>query len=119
MKNDSHINKKKNARYKGNYYENIALQYMIDLGFVLIKKNFYSRYGEIDLIMQKDNILHFIEVKSSSSFHPLYNITHKKLEKLTKTIHVFLEQQNSTAHFCLDAISIHNNQIVFIENITL
>lgn len=105
-------------RQKGRHYEQIALEYLITLGFELIEQNFHSRYGEIDLIMKKDSILHFIEVKSSHCMNPLANITPKKLERLTKTIHVFLEQGQISSHFCIDAISIYKDNIMLIENIT-
>lgn len=100
------------------HYEQIALSYLTNMGFQFIAQNFYSRYGEIDLIMQKDSILHFIEVKSSHYIQPLLNITPKKLERLIKTIYVFLEQEKLTCHFCIDAISIYQDDITFIENIT-
>lgn len=104
---------------KGNYYEDIALQYLLSLDFIFIDKNFHCKYGEIDLIMQKNDILHFIEVKSCSSFYPTYNITAKKIEKLTKTIYLFLTKHNLTLDFCIDAVSIYGNKIELIENITL
>ena len=52
-----------------------------------------TRHGEIDLIMQKDSVLHFIEVKSSKCMQPLEKITPKKIEKITKTINIFLKQK--------------------------
>lgn len=135
------MKKKKNTRNKGNFYEEIALQYLLSNGFIFIKKNFYTPFGEIDLIMQKGNVLHFIEVKSSNRFNPLYNITEKKLEKLMKTIDIFMQNydfsniildtnidsksnldSNNTEnkpHFCIDALSIYNNEVHFIENITM
>ena len=107
-----------NTRQKGRHYEQIALEYLLSLGFELIAQNFHSRYGEIDIIMQKDSTLHFIEVKSSHCMQPLLKITPKKLERLTKTIYVFLEEKQLTKHFCIDAISIYKDNITFIENIT-
>ena len=107
-----------NTRQKGSHYEQVALEYLLALGFEFIARNFHSRYGEIDLIMQKDSILHFIEVKSSNYMQPLLKITEKKLERLTKTIYIFLEQQNITKNFCIDAISIYKDNVTFIENIT-
>lgn len=107
-----------NTRQKGKHYEQIALEYLLSLGFELVSQNFHSRYGEIDLIMQKDSILHFIEVKSSNYMQPLLKITSKKLERITKTIYIFLEQRNLTQHFCIDAIGIYRDNITFIENIT-
>lgn len=105
-------------RQKGKHYEQVALEYLISLGFEFVEQNFHSRYGEIDLIVKKDSILHFVEVKSSHCINPLVNITPKKLEKLTKTIHVFLDQRQIISHFCIDAVSIYKDNITFIENIT-
>ena len=112
-------NNKKNNRKNGDLYEDIALQYLLSRDFIFIDKNFYSKYGEIDLIMQKGEILHFIEVKSSSSFNPLYKITDKKLEKMIKTIYIFCDKNNIKLDFCIDAIGIYKDNITFIENITI
>lgn len=115
------MKKKKNSRKKGSFYEEIALQYLLSNGFIFIEKNFYTQYGEIDLIMQKGNVLHFIEVKSSNKFNPLYNITEKKLEKITKTIDIFMQSYDfcNIESICIDALSIYNNEVHFIENITI
>ncbi|RDU71545.1 YraN family protein [Helicobacter aurati] len=110
---------KKNTRKIGTHYEEIALQYLSDRGFSFIAKNFYSRYGEIDLIMQKEEVLHFIEVKSATSLNPLIKITPTKLEKMIKTIYVFLAKHHYSCSFCLDALAIQGKQILFIENITI
>ena len=110
---------KKNASEIGKYYEDIALQYLSSKGFNLIAKNFYSCYGEIDLIMYKDNILHFIEVKSSKFMNPLFKITPNKMDKLIKTIHIFLMQYDYPYNFCIDALGIYKDTICFIENITM
>ena len=107
-----------NNRQSGRHYEAIALEYLISLGFSFIEKNFHSRYGEIDLIMQKDSILHFIEVKSSHYMQPLEKITPKKIEKITKTINIFFKQRQISYPFCIDALSIYKDNIVLIENIT-
>ncbi len=111
--------KNSNARSKGRHYEQIALEYLISLDFEFIARNFHSKYGEIDLIMKKDSVLHFVEVKSSSYMNPLLNITTEKIQRLIKTIHIFLEHQKISCDFCIDAISIYNDKINFIENITI
>ncbi len=116
---DSNIDiKLDSTRTKGDYYEKIAMQYLVSIGFSFMAKNFYTKYGEIDLVMKKDSILHFIEVKSSSCLNPLLNITPKKLQRLTKAIHVFIANQGIDCDFCIDAISIYKDNISFIENIT-
>ena len=104
---------------KGKYYEDLALEYLCNMGFEYIGRNFYIRYGEIDLILKKDNILHFIEVKYSSVMNPLLKINHKKLDRIIKSIEIFMQQNNLSNHFCIDAVSIYKNQISFIENVTI
>ncbi|STQ85949.1 YraN family protein [Helicobacter muridarum] len=111
-----------NTRKIGNHYEDLALKYLCERGFVFIDRNFYSQYGEIDLIMQKEETLHFIEIKGTSSIkspNPLLKITTAKLEKMTKTIHIFLEKRKYYYNFCIDALAIQDNNITFIENITI
>jgi putative endonuclease len=46
--------------------EELACQYLEQLGYEIIKRNHTDRVGEIDIIAYKDYIIHFIEVKSVS-----------------------------------------------------
>lgn len=57
-------NNKLNSRQKGNIAENKAKEYLLNNGFEIITSNYYTPYGEIDIIATKDDIYHFIEVKS-------------------------------------------------------
>ena len=47
------------SKQKGNWAENIACQWLIKQGLILKQKNFYTRYGEIDLIMSDQHSLYF------------------------------------------------------------
>ena len=51
------------SKQKGNWAENIACQWLVKQGLTLKQKNFYTRYGEIDLIMSDSSQLIFLEVK--------------------------------------------------------
>lgn len=48
----------------GDYGEDIACKFLISKGYKIIDKNFRNRFGEIDLICFKNNILTFTEVKT-------------------------------------------------------
>ena len=74
---------------------------------------------EIDIIAVKDEVLHFIEVKSGSSFEPLYNITPKKLQHVINTAYRFMQKKNLDLAFQIDAISVQNGSCELTENITL
>jgi putative endonuclease len=105
----------------GNYNEDIATRFLIQNGFLIVERNFYARkLGEIDIIAQKDGVLHFIEVKSSrGSFDPIYNITPSKVHKLINSAHYYLKTKRLDMTFCIDALIIRGSDIELIENITL
>ncbi len=62
----SHLNRPffKHKRAKGNAGESIACVYLERQGFMVIVRNYQKKWGEIDIIAQKEGILHFFEVKS-------------------------------------------------------
>lgn len=105
----------------GNQSEELAVKYLEKNGFLIIDRNFYaSRLGEIDIIAKKNDILHFIEVKSSrKNFEPIYNITPTKLNKLIKSANYYLKQKKLDFAWCIDALVIKNGKIELIENITI
>ena len=52
-----------NKRSIGNEKENLAALYFSQTGYDIVEKNFYSRFGEIDLVVKKEDTLVFAEVK--------------------------------------------------------
>lgn len=56
------------SKEKGKVYEERGCEYLRENGFEIIERNFFSRFGEIDIIALKDNVLHFIEVKGSEKY---------------------------------------------------
>lgn len=105
-------------RKKGFIAENRAAKYLADNGFELIDKNYYTPYGEIDIVAKKDNVLHFIEVKSGRNFNPLLNITERKMSRLCKSVLIYLSKNNLDSIYCIDVISIQNEEISFISNVS-
>ena len=109
-----------NTKNKGNLAENKACQFLEKNNFKIIERNFYFKGGEIDIIAFKENILHFIEVKSGSNFEPIFNITPTKLKRIIKGAYIYMKKNkiNSTP-FCIDAIIVKEDLIEHIQNITL
>lgn len=107
------------SRAMGDLAEEKACDYIRSLGFQIIERNFTLRGGEIDIIAIKDQVLHFIEVKSGSSYDPLYNITPSKLEHVINTAHRFMQKKKLDLAFQIDAVSVQKNHCRLIENITL
>jgi len=103
----------KGHNQKGQYAENLALNYLQKKGLIQLQKNFSCRHGEIDLIMRDNEFIVFIEVRyrNKTQFgHPLETINYAKQKKIIKTIHYFLiknPQYNQLA--CrIDAVAIHS-----------
>ncbi|MCQ2969158.1 MAG: YraN family protein [Clostridium sp.] len=69
----------------GRYGENIAANYLINNGYKILNRNFQTRYGEVDIIGHKDDIIIFFEIKSryTDSFGaPLESVTCYKQGKI-------------------------------------
>ncbi len=85
------MSKQKNKTL-GNLGENLAADYLIKQGYKIIKRNFRTRYGEIDIIAQDKDTLAFIEVKTrkSSSFgSPEESLTSRKIKHLIKAVNYY------------------------------
>ena len=107
-----------NTKTKGNLAEDKAVKFLINKGYKIIDRNFYFKGGEIDIIALKDDIIHFIEVKSGKNFEPVYNITPLKLKRIIKGATIYMKKHNLKNAFCIDAIIIKDS-IEHLKNLTL
>ncbi|MEK7535698.1 MAG: YraN family protein [Patescibacteria group bacterium] len=48
----------------GKLGEDVACKYLTKHGYKVIERNYWKKWGEIDVIAIKDNAYHFVEVKS-------------------------------------------------------
>lgn len=108
------------TKAKGNIAEERACEYLVRLGYRIIDRNVYNRFGEIDIIALRNNVLHFVEVKSGVTYESaVNNITRSKLQKLTRTLQTYLQQKKLNIDYCIDALIVSDDGIEWIENITL
>lgn len=78
---------------KGNTGEDAACDYLKKKKYNIIKRNFRCRYGEVDIIVCKDGVLSFVEVKTwdaLDSFDLSYVINSKKLKRISNASRVFI-----------------------------
>jgi putative endonuclease len=108
------------SRAKGNLAEVLACGFLYDKGYTIIEQNFYSRFGEIDIIALKEEVLHFVEVKSANDYESaIQNITPRKLSRLIKTGYVYLKKNGLNVDFMYDAVIVTPQKTWHVENITL
>ena len=107
------------SRAKGNLAEDKASEFLLENGFIIAERNFYSCFGEIDIISIKDEVLHFIEVKSGLDYESaIQNITPQKLSRLIKTGNVYMKKNSLDVDFVYDAVIVTPKTVELVENIT-
>ena len=75
-------------RGKGDLYETKTIEYIESLDFNVLDRNYYSRFGELDIIAKDENTLVFIEVKYRSNGnygHPSESIHYYKRRNIINT----------------------------------
>jgi len=92
----------KNNEKIGKLGEDIVCRYLLKRGFSIVEKNYWKKWGEIDIIAEKSNVLHFIEVKSVSKeteeqvtremneYNPEEMVHKWKLKRLSRVIQTYL-----------------------------
>lgn len=58
--------KKQLNKATGTLGENLACEYLQQRGFVILDTNYWKKYGEIDVIARKSEMVYFVEVKTVS-----------------------------------------------------
>lgn len=91
----------------GRIGEDTACKFLMKQGFSIIERNYWKKWGEIDIIAQKAKKLHFVEVKTVSrenlaeevtreidSYQPEENVHPAKLKRLGRTIQTYLLEKD-------------------------
>ena len=66
----------------GDKGENFVAQWLKNKSFKIIAQNYKTKYGEIDIIAQKDVVLAFIEVKTrKTKYFPISNVVNYTKQK--------------------------------------
>lgn len=76
--------------------EELACKYLIKQGHKIMERNYYSLWGELDIVSFKDGCIYFVEVKTRSSADygsGLESITSRKINSMKRTIEVYLRQK--------------------------
>ena len=89
-----------NSQKIGELGEDIACKFLMKRNFSIIERNYTKKWGEIDIIAEKEGKLYFVEVKSRSvgsldyvsyeTTRPEENMHFWKRKRLAKTLETYL-----------------------------
>ncbi|MBN1299604.1 MAG: YraN family protein [Melioribacteraceae bacterium] len=94
----------------GNEGENIAADLLKKKNYKIIKRNYRSGKGEVDIIAQDGDTLVFVEVKSRRNLEygmPVYAVTKAKQMQLKKIAEAFISENNIKDTDCrIDVVTV-------------
>ncbi len=109
-------------RIVGDHGESLACTWLRQHGFSILDQNVSNQFGEIDIIALKQNVVHFIEVKTRQQ--PTFgfgvdSVDQRKLRAIINTAQTLASVRFAGRPYCLDVLSIDQGVIRFFENITV
>ena len=96
--------------------EDVACIYLKNHGFNVVDRNYSKPWGEIDIVAEKDGIVHFIEVKAVSRatpedgsrepYRPEEMATRAKLHRVSRTASLYMESKRDEREYQIDVIGV-------------
>lgn len=113
------------ARERGKWGEELALEYLKNKRYGLVAKSWRSRFGEIDIIVKNREFIVFVEVKlrrNADFAQAREYVGYAKQKKLTATAQLWLSSHRTSLQPRFDVIEIYApddtqpKEIIHIEN---
>ncbi|MDO8183925.1 MAG: YraN family protein [bacterium] len=110
------MKEKTQKQVTGEKGEQLACDFLVQKGHKIIDRNYRQKWGEIDIISQKDKVWHFVEVKTvvrerlrEDDYEPEDNIHPWKIKRLSRAIETYILQHHidDEADFQTDAIAVY------------
>lgn len=110
-----------NKRAVGSMYEDMAVKYLVSQGHTIIKRNYRTSYGEIDIISKDNSTLVFTECKyrkNSAYGLSIEAVDIRKQKRISRVALFFCTKYGYTSLPCrFDVIEIDkDNEITYIKN---
>ncbi|MPM74306.1 hypothetical protein SDC9_121292 [bioreactor metagenome] len=90
--------------------EKRCVSYLKWHGYEIVEQNFQSRFGEIDIIARKKELLIFVEVKTrdeKSIAEPKEFVTYSKQAKIIRTAEIFLMKNHLDCQVRFDVMEVY------------
>lgn len=106
----------------GSKAEVAAANYLANKGFKIVDQNWRTRQCEIDIVAERKQVMHFVEVKyrhTAGQGHGLDYITPQKLKQMRFAANIWVADHKWQSDYCLSAVEVSADFKVteFIETI--
>lgn len=84
-----------NKRKVGRIIEVLAVRYLLQKGYKIIHQNWTCRWGELDIVAEKDNLVIFVEVRYRQFLNNMLTeeiVSFYKKKSLQRTINIYLSK---------------------------
>ena len=110
-----------NKRIVGNEKEELAALYLTKSGYEILDRNYWCRFGELDIVARDRKYLCFVEVKYRSNSRygaPDGLISDKKKMKICMTSQFYMKEKNFSADTPVryDVVLLIGKKIQLIQN---
>ena len=106
---------RRNRVRTGRAFEQQAAQFYLDQGYELLARNWQASHKEIDLIVRRDDLIVFVEVKAArtTSFgHPAEKLTRTKRNNLIEAAQRYLSEMDiSGCDIRFDVVTFVNGRL--------
>ena len=107
------VDAKNTAKARGDWGEDVALEYLKMKDYTLVTRGFRSRFGEIDIIVKDSRFVVFVEVKTRKNASFAYAreyVGKAKQDKIRATASLWLASHKTKLQPRFDVIEIYAPQ---------
>ena len=102
----------------GNAGESAVCRYLSRRGYKILDRNFKTRFGEIDIIAQKKNVISFVEVKTrkkDSMISGIDAVGFKKQQRVLAAAKEYIMRKRIEFQPRFDVAEVTNNGIILFR----
>ncbi|HIJ59952.1 MAG TPA: YraN family protein [Nitrospirae bacterium] len=104
------MNKQNNSKVIGRKSESLAIDWLKNRGYSIVKTNYTTPYGEADIIAKQGDITVFVEVKSAIGQNPIESVTASKMKKIRNIALYYMQRLGLEVPIRFDVITIVVNE---------
>jgi putative endonuclease len=96
----------------GKLGEELAASYLVEQGYTILERNWFSHKAEVDIIAQKSDVLVIVEVKTRTNSDygaPQNFVDQKKIKLLVQAVNKYVTVKNIDLIIRFDIIAVIND----------